>query len=177
MFNFDEAWGSECMPTQVNPDALATLVVACAMNLTGARTIADQAYRAYTPQAAVLAKPFAECVEFIQRDYGENPDNIVTIIGKTGPVSVVVLSPGGDIVFDPYQFRRSSYIPDTAFIYGGVATDYPYDAGVASPVEISYNILAQITYNDAVQELKDRGLWVDNSLNWNKDSARAGDWL
>lgn len=165
MLSLNSAWGTDFFPTQVESNDLAVLVVAGAMNLTGARPVIEQAYRAESSRAALLARPFADCAQYIQRDYGRNPNNRIAILGNSQACSAIITCPQGSLIFDPYEGRRTSYAPNVFASYG--------DDGFNQ----MYEFLASVSYTDAVQVLKDNGYWIDNSLNWHQDSARAGDWL
>lgn len=166
MLSLNSAWGTNFFPTQVEPSDLATLIVAGAMNLTGARPVIEQAYRAESSRAAELARPFADCAQYIQRDYGNNPNNRIAILGNSQACNAIITCPEGSLIYDPYEGRRTSYAPNVYASYGD-----------AEGYQNMYEFMASISYTDAVQILKDAGKWIDNSLNWNLDSARAGDWL
>lgn len=166
MLSLNSAWGTNFFPTQIEPNDLAVMVVAGALNLTGARPVIEQAYRAESSRAAVLARPFADCAQYIQRDYNRNPNNMISILGNSQACSAIIISPEGQLVFDPYEGRRTSYAP---LVYASYGDPEGFD--------VMYEFMASISYTDAVQVLKDAGKWIDNSLNWNQDSARAGDTL
>ena len=165
MLSLNSAWGTDFFPTQIEPNDLAVMIVAGAMNLTGARPVIEQAYRAESARAATIARPFADCAQYIQRDYGRNPNHYISILGNSQACTAIITDEQGALVYDPYEGRRQSYAPRVFASYG--------DDGFTN----MYEFMASISYTDAVQVLKDNGYWIDNSLNWGLDSARAGDTL
>lgn len=166
MLSLNSAWGTDFFPTQIAPNDLAVMVVAGAMNLTGARPVIEQAYRAESSRAATLARPFADCAQYIQRDYNRNPNNMISILGNSQACNAIIINPQGELVYDPYEGRRTSYAPLVYASYGD-----------STGFDMMYEFMASISYTDAVQVLKDNGYWIDNSLSWRQDSSRAGDWL
>ncbi|QQO90269.1 hypothetical protein pEaSNUABM5_00127 [Erwinia phage pEa_SNUABM_5] len=166
MLSLNSAWGTDFFPTQIEPNDLAVMVVAGAMNLTGARPVIEQAYRAESSRAAVLARPFADCAQYIQRDYGRNPNHVISILGNSQACNAIITDQQGNLIYDPYEGSRLSYAPNVYASYGK-----------PQGMPVLYEFLGSVSYTDAVQVLKDNGYWIDNSLNWHQDSARAGDTL
>lgn len=167
MLSLNSAWGTNFFPTQLNPQDLAVMVFAGAMNLTGARPVIEQAYRAESSRAAVVARPFADCAQYVQRDYRLQPEHRIAILGNSQACHAVITDASGEVVYDPHEGQRMGYIPGVVFSYGDPERDFSAD----------YGVMAEISYSDALDVLKQSGKWIDNSLSLRVDSARAQDWL
>lgn len=167
MLSLSQAWGTKFFPTAVEPESLATLIFASAMNLTGARSLSESAAQFNCNRAAAVARPFADCAEFIQRCYKQHPDYDIVILGQGGMASHAVISNSeGQIVFDTYEATRTQYFPGCM---------YCYSLGAAGINEVS--VQARVSLYDAYKELQNQGLWKDNAGSWDVDLPRGLDSL
>lgn len=167
MLSLSQAWGTKFFPTAVEPRALATLIFASAMNLTGARSLSESAVEQNCHRAAQVARPFAECAEFIQRVYNKHPDYRIVILGVSSArdncfaTHAIITDAGGRIVKDTYEGQRLQYIPDAVYNYA--LSNF---ASTLQPV-------ASISLYDAYQDLQQQGLWKDNAGSWDVDMPRG----
>jgi len=166
MLSLSQAWGTKFFPTAVEPSALNTLIFASAMNLTGARSLSESALQANCHRAAQVARPFAECAEFIQRNYNKHPDYQIVVLGLSGIAShAVIMDNAYNIVFDSYSQARSHYLPETCFTYVRQGFDQTLD------------VLSSSTFRAAYEQLQDAGYWKDNAWSWDVDMPRGQDRL
>lgn len=170
MLTLKQAWGKNFPATSVEPKALGICVVACAMNLTGARFISNSALEAPNVRLAVTLQPFRDVVNFIQRDYHKNPDHKVVILGAGYAQNAIIKHANGDIVYDPMGDRRVSNTGD--FYLYREAENRPH---VYSPKAMRY--MSSISYMEAVKELRAAGLWVDHAWGYDQDNARGSSYL
>lgn len=167
MLSLSQAWGTKFFPTAVEPKALTTLIFASAMNLTGARALAESAVEQNCHRAATVARPFAAAAEFIQRVYNKHPNYQIVVLGQGGMAShCVVADEEGRVVFDTYEATRTQYFPGYF---------YSYSLGAAGVNEVS--VQASATLYEAYKELQEQGLWKDNSGSWCVDLPRGLDSL
>lgn len=166
MLSLSQAWGTKFFPTAVEPKALTTLIFASAMNLTGARALAESAVEQNCHRAAQVARPFAEAAEFIQRVYNKHPDYEIVVLGQGGMAShSVVTDAEGRIVFDTYESCRLQYFPGCSYSY-----NMPGFVNELSPQ-------ARVSLYEAYKELQEQGLWKDNAGSWDVDLPRGLDSL
>lgn len=167
MLSLSQAWGTKFFPTAVEPESLATLIFASAMNLTGARSLSESAVEQNCHRAAQVARPFAEAAEYIQRVYNKHPQYQIVVLGQGGMAShSVVADEEGRIVFDTYEANRLQYFPGCS---------YTYNLGAAGVNEVS--VQARVTLHDAYLTLQQEGLWKDNAGSWDVDLPRGLDAL
>lgn len=167
MLSLSQAWGTKFFPTAVEPSALATLIFASAMNLTGARALSESAYQQNNTRAAQVARPFAECAEFIQRNYNLHPEYQIVILGTSGMASHAIITDGeGCIMHDTYAGSRLQYFPNTLYSYS-----------LAGSVSNEMQKLASVSLYGAYKVLQDQGFWKDNSGSWAVDLPRGLDAL
>ncbi|QZE56320.1 hypothetical protein pEaSNUABM40_00124 [Erwinia phage pEa_SNUABM_40] len=163
MLSLSQAWGTKFFPTAVEPHALTTLIFASAMNLTGARALAESAVEQNCHRAAQVARPFADAAYFIQRVYNKHPNYQIVVLGQGVMAShAVVADEEGRIVFDTYEAARRQYFPGCS---------YCYDLGAAGINELS--VLSRATLYEAYQVLQNEGLWKDNAGSWDVDLPRG----
>lgn len=171
MLSLSQAWGTKFFPTAVEPKALATLIFASAMNLTGARSLSESASLQNCNRAAQIARPFAECAEFIQRVYNKHPDYNIVVLGvgsakDDGFATHAIITDGdGCIVKDTYESQRLQYFPGNLY-------SYSRDNFASELLP-----LASISLYDAYCELQHQGLWKDNAGSWDVDLPRGLDAL
>lgn len=170
MLSLQEAWGTKFFPTAVSPDSLCAMIFASAMNLTGARSLSESALQQNCGRAASIARPFAECAEFIQRCYNKHPEYRIVVLGQGGvdnsmPAHAIVENDAGEIVFDTYAGCRSQYAPGCHYAYN------------LAPVGMSLSVLAAMSLQEAYDALQQTGVWKDNAWSWDNDMPRGSDYL
>lgn len=170
MLSLSQAWGTKFFPTAVEPCALTTLIFASAMNLTGARSLSESAAMQNCNRAAQVARPFAECAQFIQRVYNKHPEYNIVVLGQSGvrggmASHAVVTDSEGQVVFDSFEGSRCQYFP-------GIAYTYTMPGG-----EWELSPLSSQTLVEAYSALQQEGLWKDNAWSWDNDMPRGSDYL
>ncbi|AXG66838.1 hypothetical protein HOU08_gp112 [Dickeya phage vB_DsoM_JA29] len=168
MKTFPEVFGSNTFAAQIEPSSLAIMIAAAGFNLTGARNIIEDAHQYNDSRAAIIARSFADCAQFVQRCYRRNPHariEILSTVPEGAPCSAIVVSQSGEVLFDP---KQSSF----AYCLG----NYKYGYNVGDAI-VEYVVVGSSTLRSAVDALSKAGFWVDRAWNWDEPKPRANDYL
>lgn len=165
MITFPEVFNTNTFATQIEPRSLAIMIAAAGFNLTGARNIIEDAYQYRDSRAAVVAKIFADCAQYVQRCYKKCPEARIIILGQGSACSALIEDPDGSIKFDPCQFSFSHCMPSLSYSY------------LNGEVMLTYPVLASMTIKEAVKEIAAAGFWTDRAWNWHDPKPRGQDYL
>lgn len=168
MKTFPEVFGSNTFATQIEPHSLAIMIAAAGFNLTGARNIIEDAYQYSDSRAAIIARSFADCANFVQRCYRRAPNSRIEILSlceNGAPCHAVVVSHSGEVLFDPKA---------STFMYRVGEYRYGYRFGDAV---VDFVSIASCSLRSAVDRLTEAGFWVDRAWDLKEPKPRANDYL